>query len=361
MPTLDLTGQRFGRWLVLSPSGKQGQYTTWFVRCDCGVEKTVLTTNLRRGDSKSCGCLNRERASERLREAGHKDLVGQTFKRWTVIARDGHKGTSMAWLCRCECGTERRLSTGQLNDPRSSSCGCYNRECASSRNRKVSPGMVFGRLTVVEQAGYAGRKIQWRCQCECGGNHVTTGALLLRGDTASCGCLRKETTSRLGSSKAIDLTGQTFNGILVLSQVSTYKWNCRCHCGKKITVFTANLKKMQSCGCLTKEILSKAQTKHGLSKDPSYLRALKALYKYRRKLRTPLWVDTDRLTEIYMNCPEGYQVDHIIPLSGEKVSGLHVPENLQYLSAEENNRKRNKFTPFIISISESNETITTSA
>ena len=60
---------------------------------------------------------------------------------------------------------------------------------------------------------------------------------------------------------------------------------------------------------------------------------------------TPKWLTKEQKKEItifYINCPEGYEVDHIIPLQGKIVCGLHVPWNLQYLTRSQNAKKSNK-------------------
>ena len=59
--------------------------------------------------------------------------------------------------------------------------------------------------------------------------------------------------------------------------------------------------------------------------------------------RTPKWADLKAIKQFYLNCPKGYEVDHIIPLQGVNVSGFHVVSNLQYLTPIENNRKSNKY------------------
>lgn len=61
----------------------------------------------------------------------------------------------------------------------------------------------------------------------------------------------------------------------------------------------------------------------------------------RLKNRIPVWADKQSIKDFYKNCPEGYHVDHIIPLFGKYVSGLHIINNLQYLPAKENIQKSN--------------------
>lgn len=61
-PRIDITGKKFGRWVVLNPAPPGTLVVpAWFCRCDCGVERVVASRSLRNGASKSCGCLKAEK------------------------------------------------------------------------------------------------------------------------------------------------------------------------------------------------------------------------------------------------------------------------------------------------------------
>lgn len=74
-----------------------------------------------------------------------------------------------------------------------------------------------------------------------------------------------------------------------------------------------------------------------------------AEYRVRRKRQTPQWADQEAINKIYQRCYELNQmwdtrltVDHIIPLNGKKVCGLHCEANLQLLDHQLNCSKSNK-------------------
>ena len=81
--------------------------------------------------------------------------------------------------------------------------------------------------------------------------------------------------------------------------------------------------------------------------------ATKAKHRANKRNRTPIWVDKDHLwmiKEVYELAVLrtklfGFEwhVDHIIPLNGKTVSGLHVIENLQVIPGKENLLKNNKY------------------
>lgn len=80
-------------------------------------------------------------------------------------------------------------------------------------------------------------------------------------------------------------------------------------------------------------------------KSPGKAAAKTQFYNASKLQQSPKWLTKEQLAEIgkiYANCPKGYHVDHILPLRGKDVRGLHVPWNLQYLRASENKSKGNR-------------------
>lgn len=193
---IDLTGQKFGIWTVLeraenSPSGR----VQWLCKCECGTIRSVSRNELRSGESQSCGCLNKEILRTRA-----IDLTGQKIGRWTVLKRAKNTprdGT--AWLCRCECGTERIVSGLNLRHGKTYSCGCFNLEQISKRNSEYFEtlnnlvGQKFGKLLVIERTNKRDNgQVVYKCQCDCGNITEARGSKLTDGSKQSCGCLNSK-------------------------------------------------------------------------------------------------------------------------------------------------------------------------
>ncbi len=130
-----MTGKVFGRLTVLAFSHIQLDKATWRCRCACGNETDVRGDRLRRGTTQSCGCLARDRSRER-KQKDRKDLTGQRFGHWTVLAfhstRTSEKGGGMTlWRCRCDCGTEKVVQYTGLTvnaDPKCRACAGKERQ-----------------------------------------------------------------------------------------------------------------------------------------------------------------------------------------------------------------------------------------
>jgi 5-methylcytosine-specific restriction endonuclease McrA len=73
--------------------------------------------------------------------------------------------------------------------------------------------------------------------------------------------------------------------------------------------------------------------------------AAKAAKRRAAKLKaTPAWADLEEIKNVYLEAQYfGMHVDHIIPLQGKNVCGLHVWDNLQLLPAVDNIRKGNRY------------------
>lgn len=79
------------------------------------------------------------------------------------------------------------------------------------------------------------------------------------------------------------------------------------------------------------------------------LRAKNAQRRARKNRATPEWADLEAIAEIYAVCASvsqetgiAHEVDHIVPLKGVGVCGLHVHQNLRIVTRTENRRKNNR-------------------
>lgn len=133
----------------------------------------------------------------------------------------------------------------------------------------------------------------------------------------------------------------------------------RCNKPKRFAQFSLNeqspdglsticIQCFQNKNSVNRELKKKAKE----ANKKAYRRAYNKAYELAKEFRTPSWLSVEQKTEIkeiYRKAQNltlttgiSHHVDHIIPVNGENVSGLHVPWNLQILTSKENIKKSNK-------------------
>jgi hypothetical protein len=211
-------------------------------------------------------------------------------------------------------------------------------------------GKRFGNLTVVGRApSDRQNNAQWSCMCGCGNNVNVRGGFLLKGQQF---CSKQCTLYR--AHIVNEVAGQTFGKLTAIRRVgftTTRKavWEFSCACGNAhVTVLDLVLSgNTTSCGCFGTQ---RRKTRDGLSTTRAYKNAYWHAYMRRRSQASLGNVPDDAMVAIYAKAKQlsgdtgiPHEVDHVIPLRGKLVSGLHVVANLQVVPRAENRRKSKRF------------------
>ena len=141
---IDETGNIYGRWTVIrrAPKTARGHSARWLCRCVCGNERQIVGGVLRRGGSKSCGCLKKEAVSE----APRIDMIGLRFGRLVVVCEKDKGKCGATWECKCDCGNTTTVIGKSLRAGLTKSCGCFRRERISLPPNEAAFNSTFGRM-----------------------------------------------------------------------------------------------------------------------------------------------------------------------------------------------------------------------
>ena len=124
---LDITGQTFGRLTAIRFVERKQRRCLWEFECACGVRKVIGASDVKRGNTNSCGCSRR------------KDITGQTFGRLTAIRFVKVPGDCTWWEFKCTCGVRKIIRTHSVKNGDITSCGCRMQGQFEARHTQKKP------------------------------------------------------------------------------------------------------------------------------------------------------------------------------------------------------------------------------
>lgn len=191
------------------------------------------------------------------------DLTNNRYGRLIVLRRGDNDGKHTMWICQCDCGKIKSVRGSSLKDFYTLSCGCLQLE--KVREFSDLTGRIFGRLTVIKRMENKKGELTWLCQCSCGNTSVVRAGHLKDGETISCGCFRRESSSQ---KSIINIIGNRYSMLRVVERLENKNekpyYMCICDCGRTTSASGANLKRgfVQSCGCLKESFISSELKKY---------------------------------------------------------------------------------------------------
>lgn len=149
----DITGQKFGRLTALYSTNTKtnnGKYI-WHCQCDCGNVVNVPIDALTTGNKKSCGCLSREKASERF----GIDETGNVYGKLTVIKRDTSQVYNhIHWLCQCSCGNPELESISGVSLRLGKRIACSKCRPRSKGEEQIRDILIANNINFIQEKSF---------------------------------------------------------------------------------------------------------------------------------------------------------------------------------------------------------------
>lgn len=130
---------------TLNDKEGKGKHTNIVCKCSCGQHYVKIDAgSLTKGATTSCGCVQRKRTSE----ARLHDIAGQRFGKLVAIKRTNNINNRVTWLCQCDCGNTKIVTSSSLITKQVQSCGCLG---VSKGENKIKELLLKYNITFVQQ------------------------------------------------------------------------------------------------------------------------------------------------------------------------------------------------------------------